>query len=1101
MLLAGVLWSGLAHSGALFEPSRGAVALERHLELEADRFAVPGRYRLARIDRSAFARSVDDGAPIVLNLFNDFELRAKVERIKALDSGSSFVSGALVDGGHFSLLMHESGVIRGEIHSARGLYTLKSEGEDFDDVLIAKRDFSGVSLCGAEHPPNAAGIVSHARDLNHQGVSASTPYLRVKSAMVGADDEDPIEDNPIDVLIVYTQRVEDFEGGPDQISAVIEYRIVRMNQALENSGLPHREIRLAAAKKVDYEQTQEHLSHDTQLLIRKGEDNYGDNDFSPLDEVHDLREEHQADLVHLFVRDSAGGVCGISDSYSLYRENSIKENLCKGSSNPETCLIRERKRDWITYRSFSVSSIKCLSFAHELGHNLGLVHTRSGNDYDEDVFKPYAFGYINPDLPSSSGLCQGTIMNIERNCRVNHRVNYFSNPDIFFPRPPDGNYNLSQFKDDTPMGVHGEEHTSDLDGPVNAARAIDEAWDIVAGLFGEDIFAPCYEGDIPANALSGGVSSVEMAGAGGTRDLIYAFPVPGNCAGALPRATSSSPFVTTSVEKLREGEFRVSLTASANIASCEGRSAEVTVELQGAEGVTPATIAVAQDDSANVFCGSIASLPPESKVLDLSRQNRSSLFSLFDGMFSKFTQLEHLNLSDNKLDSIAWQDLEGMELLKHLDLSFNELEEIPERAFEGNLALESLDLSRNKLRSFDSDIFQRLSDGRTYKLEVLDLSHNEIESIGGWMGRSSPFHRLSYLHTAKLKNNKISQLNQFALYNQRVKRLDLSHNEIERIHPEALPLADSGFSSSMTHLWLNSNRLGSVEELPEGVFSHLPELLMLNLARNQISELPDLSNSTKLEALWLEGNRIGSLPSDTFSEHSELRLLNLGGNALRHLPGSLLRENAQLDKLYLSGNELASVPAALLSRLSELTDLSLSGNRLTEIPNLSDVSSLERLWLQNNEIEAVAGDDLSGLSSLTGLDLSGNQISVIEAGAFSDLSQVTHLRLNDNGITSASPSLFDGLSSVTFLTLSGNDITNLPNRAFSRMPKLKSLWLHSNRIRSISPNAFAGLPSLEYLNLAHNPLDGPLPEEVCEFISGVERVHMNGIDRRTVCPQ
>ena len=34
-----------------------------------------------------------------------------------------------------------------------------------------------------------------------------------------------------------------------------------------------------------------------------------------------------------------------------------------------------------------------------------------------------------------------------------------------------------------PAGVAGEEWTTDLDGPVNASRAIDDVWDVVANLY------------------------------------------------------------------------------------------------------------------------------------------------------------------------------------------------------------------------------------------------------------------------------------------------------------------------------------------------------------------------------------------------------------------------------------------------------------------------------------------------------------------------------------------------------------------------------------------------------------------------------------------
>ena len=50
----------------------------------------------------------------------------------------------------------------------------------------------------------------------------------------------------------------------------------------------------------------------------------------------------------------------------------------------------------------------------------------------------------------------------------------FSNPDLQLGSDEVG-YD--------PAGVAGEEWTTDLDGPVNASRAIDDVWDVVANLY------------------------------------------------------------------------------------------------------------------------------------------------------------------------------------------------------------------------------------------------------------------------------------------------------------------------------------------------------------------------------------------------------------------------------------------------------------------------------------------------------------------------------------------------------------------------------------------------------------------------------------------
>ena len=92
----------------------------------------------------------------------------------------------------------------------------------------------------------------------------------------------------------------------------LENEIARMNQVLENSGLANRRVR-GIFEKVDYEQA-EHLGWDAANLVNTEADNDEDGDYSALDEVFPLIEKHQADLVHLFVRDALMA-CGLGGLY------------------------------------------------------------------------------------------------------------------------------------------------------------------------------------------------------------------------------------------------------------------------------------------------------------------------------------------------------------------------------------------------------------------------------------------------------------------------------------------------------------------------------------------------------------------------------------------------------------------------------------------------------------------------------------------------------------------------------------------------------------------------------------------------------------------
>lgn len=1068
--------ASFASSEPLFRQADRMLDFDRYLQLQSDPLVVPSRYHLVRMDRNEIFRSIDHDAPLVLNLFNDVEFRGDVRRVRDLEGGSSFISGSLQEGGHFTIFLHSSGIIRGEIHSIRGVYTLRSEGSNLDQVLIKQEDLSDVVLCGQDgfsadefQVPAGAGAMSVYASAEAAGTRAVESAGTMQESTQASTEA---TNNKVDVLVVYTQRVEDYEGGPEQAKATIEHEVAKMNQVLNNSELSHRQIHLSSVEKVDYVQDFSSQGIDLANLRHTAEDNRGDRDYSALDEVHEMREQHHVDIVHLYVRDVIG-VCGNASNYYHGLDEFIKEYRCRNSSDTEACLILERQKEW-RKRSYSVSSIKCVSgntFAHELGHVLSLRHQRS--DYDvpaRDSYRPYGFGYTSPDL--SQRICQFTLMSIggcpqDQPIDYATQVPYLSNPDLFFPRP-EGEYASRPFKEDTPMGVPGDEHTVDLDGPVNASRAIDDVWDIVASLSDLDaeppVISTCNEGDIASDALTSSVDGeVELPAGGGTKGVMLSFAVPENCAGVSVTGSSSSIEVGASVAKRGEGEFELSISAAPHNAFCGIRTVPVTVELQGVSGVAPATISVTQAAN-NALCTSISGSPDDSTSLDLSGKNTFAFFELVDRMFDRFARLEVLNLSRNLLADFRSAAFDGLNQLKDLNLSRNAFTYLPESAFSNLPTLETLNLSRNRIRSIDAAAFD-LMPHEVSQLDTLDLGYNRLRKLEDFV-----FEELINLTSLQLHNNELRALNEYTLSGLvDLKQLNLGHNDIETVHASAF-----SNNSKLTHLRMHANE---IESLPEEVFSNLTELKLLNLSHNRFEEFPNV-----LSAL------------------SNLRVVTVSENDLTTLPANAFEHNTELTHVYLSGNDISSLPSGAFSGLAKLRSLSLAKNELTAVPDVSGLSRLLNLWLYSNRIGVLPSNAFSGLSNLRNLHLLKNQISSIESNAFAGLSRLTHLRLSENKLAALTPSTFEGLSSVVYLTLQGNDLTKLPDDVFSEMPKLSRLWLHANEIRTIEPDAFAGLTELEYLNISRNPLEGPLPESVCEFIQNVDVVDSDGVDIDALCP-
>ena len=142
----------------------------------------------------------------------------------------------------------------------------------------------------------------------------------------------------IDVAVFYTPAAKTAQGGTSQIKAKIEELVVATNLAYADSGV-HQTINLVAAEEVVGYTEAGATGIDLHRLWRKS-DGY-------MDEVHPIRERVWADAVILLRRVGGGSAFGMST-----------ESTAQAAD------------------AFGVSGRSAHTFAHELGHIMGLVHDR-----------------------------------------------------------------------------------------------------------------------------------------------------------------------------------------------------------------------------------------------------------------------------------------------------------------------------------------------------------------------------------------------------------------------------------------------------------------------------------------------------------------------------------------------------------------------------------------------------------------------------------------------------------------------------------------------------------------------------------------------------
>lgn len=241
----------------------------------------------------------------------------------------------------------------------------------------------------------------------------------------GQDQEEPEtgadSHTTIDLMVVYTDDAEDYirNDRNSNPSLYISEMVNRSQMAMDESNVLI-ELNLVHTENTPYDEDSDNVDENGDGEFQSDEDNTSEtlrrltepND-GHMDNVHQLRDVHQADMVTLFAHvEDVGGIAWILQSHS-------------GSP---------------AY-AFSVNRVQQLYFtytmAHELGHNMGNHHSRNQSSSpapSEGGLNEYSTGWR---WTGSDGIGYVSVMTYNEG---DEETPHFSNPNISHQGQPTGSY-------------------------------------------------------------------------------------------------------------------------------------------------------------------------------------------------------------------------------------------------------------------------------------------------------------------------------------------------------------------------------------------------------------------------------------------------------------------------------------------------------------------------------------------------------------------------------------------------------------------------------------------------------------------------------------
>ncbi|KAL3635749.1 hypothetical protein CASFOL_020296 [Castilleja foliolosa] len=461
-----------------------------------------------------------------------------------------------------------------------------------------------------------------------------------------------------------------------------------------------------------------------------------------------------------------------------------------------------------------------------------------------------------------------------------------------------------------------------------------------------------------------------------------------------------------------------------------------------------------------------------------------------------FTNVQHLDLSDNHFEGEFPCFLQNMTSLSFLDLSYNFFNPSASQPFPILMNLSYLDLSYNSLNHSATWISDVLLN-KTCRLKSLNLYHNKFHGdISGAFTKnfkcsSKNLEILELGHNYEFHGHLPEELGEL----RQLKEFGVSRNQLNGEIPISL-----GQLSNLEMIDISHNAFEGT--LSDAHFVRLSKLVMFEASYNYMLKFRVSYNwvpPCQLEYLYLGSVQIGGQIPDGLQTQKALIGLDFSNCSITGTLPKWLSSFMNLNILYLSNNHIEG-PIPELS--STMTYLDLSGNMLINgsIPDsLCQMKSLETLDLSKNRLSGNIPDCWGNFESLYTARLSSNQFSGDIPNSIGGAQNLAILQLNNNSFTGQLSTTLKNCTRLMLLDVGENKLSGkLPEWDIGQYPDgLRFIRLRNNEFYGIIPSSYCQLYHLQILDLAQNNLTGNIPHCLSNF-SGMVKDGMFHNDWRDV---